>query len=158
MVSILHKSVKERNRRIKYKFSESSRRYYKFLKIQSCVLGYMPLNTLPKVQTKNYCLVSGSARSIYSKKFRMSRHQVKKYFEYICGLVNSSWWHVSAISAMMVLLRTLSKQEWKLVQFLRILYVFAFLVYYANTALLKDIWINIQRFVYVKDFIVVILV
>jgi ribosomal protein S14 len=91
MVSILQTSIKEKKQRKAFKISESKRRYYKFLKMQSSLLGYMPLYNLPKIHFKNYCLVSGRSRSVYSKKFRMSRHQIKKYFSYIKGLRNSSW-------------------------------------------------------------------
>lgn len=91
MVSKLQKSKSEKKRRHQYRITETHRRYYKFLKIQGHLLGYIPIKTLPKVQTKNYCLVSGSAHSIYAKKFKLSRHQIKRYFAFINGLTLSSW-------------------------------------------------------------------
>jgi ribosomal protein S14 len=91
MISKLQTSRREKKQRHQYKISEPTRRYYKFLKLQSRILGFMPLVKLPKVQTKNYCLVTGSAHSVYSKRFRLSRHQVKRYFGYINGLTISSW-------------------------------------------------------------------
>jgi ribosomal protein S14 len=90
MVSKLQKSKIEKQRRNIFKTYEPTRRYYKFLKINAFSLGYMPVHTLPKDQHKNYCLVSGSAHSIY-RKFRLSRHQIKKYFAFITGLRLSSW-------------------------------------------------------------------
>jgi ribosomal protein S14 len=77
--------------RLAYKASELQRRYYKLLKLQASNIGVVPLRTLPKIQLKNYCLISGKARSVYSRKFRLSRHQIKKYFSYIYGLTNASW-------------------------------------------------------------------
>jgi len=91
MISILQTSIKDKAQRLSYKASETERRYYKFLKLQGHNLGYIPLKTLPPMHFKNYCLVSGKARSVYSKKFRLSRHQVKKYFTFVKGLRNSSW-------------------------------------------------------------------
>jgi ribosomal protein S14 len=91
MISLLQTSIKEKKQRIKFKTSESERRFYKFQKIQARNLGTFPLHTLPKKRIKNFCLVSGSARSVYSRKFRLSRHQVKRYFSFIRGLRISSW-------------------------------------------------------------------
>lgn len=91
MISLLQTSRKDKKYRLQYKISEMERRYYKLLKIQATQVGFMPLHTLPRIKLRNYCLVSGRARSIYSKKFRMSRHQIKAYFGYLTGLTNSSW-------------------------------------------------------------------
>nr|ADZ99053.1 ribosomal protein S14 [Physarum polycephalum] len=91
MISILQTSIKDKKQRMQFKASEMERRYYKLMKLQATNIGFMPLRTLPKVQLKNYCLITGRARSIYSKKFRISRHQIKAYFTYISGLRNSSW-------------------------------------------------------------------
>jgi ribosomal protein S14 len=91
MISKLQTSKKEKKLRHQYRITEPTRRYYKFLKLQSRILGFMPLVKLPKVHFKNYCLVTGSGHSVYSKRFRLSRHQVKRYFGYITGLTVASW-------------------------------------------------------------------
>lgn len=91
MISILQNTIKEKKRRIEYKNSEQKRRYYKFLNIQAPNIGYQVIKTLNKNRSRNFCLVSGHARSIYSRKFRLSRHQIKKYFSYVTGLRNASW-------------------------------------------------------------------
>jgi ribosomal protein S14 len=91
MVSITQTSIREKKRRNEYKSSEYLRRYYKFIEIQANNIGYTLIKTLPKTRIRNLCLVTGHSHSIYSKKFRLSRHQVKKYFAYITGLKNSSW-------------------------------------------------------------------
>jgi ribosomal protein S14 len=91
MISILQTSVKDKKQRLVYKASEIERKYYKLLKIQAQTIGFVPLRTLPKVQLKNYCLITGRARSVYSKKFRLSRHQIKAYFSYLTNLRNASW-------------------------------------------------------------------
>ena len=91
MVSILQTSIREKKRREEYKASEYRVRYYKFIEIQARNLGYTMIKTLPKKRIRNLCLVTGHSHGVYTKKFRMSRHQVKKYFTYITGLRNSSW-------------------------------------------------------------------
>jgi len=91
MISKLQTSIKEKKQRIKYKASEIQRRYYKLLKIQANVVGFMPLLKLPKVHIKNYCLLTGKARSVYARKFRLSRHQIKAYFTFLTDLRISSW-------------------------------------------------------------------
>jgi ribosomal protein S14 len=91
MVSITQTTVKEKKNRFLYKSSEIKRRYYKFMLLQANNVGYTLLKTLPKTRLRNLCLLTGHAHSVYSKKFRLSRHQVKKYFAYITGLRNSSW-------------------------------------------------------------------
>jgi ribosomal protein S14 len=91
MISLLQYAVREKTLRSKYKSSESIRRHYKFMKLNCSRIGYSPIKTLDKVRLKNYCLVSGSARSIYSRKFRLSRHNVKRYFAQIKGLRIASW-------------------------------------------------------------------
>jgi len=91
MISILQTSIKDKKQRISFKASELERRYYKLMKLQATTVGFMPLRTLPKIHFKNYCLITGRARSVYSKKFRLSRHQIKRYFNYISHLRNSSW-------------------------------------------------------------------
>lgn len=91
MISKLQNSRQEKKHRHQYKITESTRRYYKFLKLQSRVVGFMPIQKLGKVEIKNFCLISGSAHSIYSRRFRMSRHQIKKYFSFVNGLRLSSW-------------------------------------------------------------------
>jgi ribosomal protein S14 len=91
MISKLQTSIKEKKQRHILKESELERRYYKLLKLQASSIGFIPLRTLPKIHLKNYCLLTGRARSIYSKKFRLSRHQVKSMFAFIRGLRISSW-------------------------------------------------------------------
>lgn len=91
MISILQTSKKDKKQRFIFKTSEMERRYYKLLKLTAGTTGCIPLHTLPKIQLKNCCLITGRARSIYSKKFRLSRHQIKAYFRYITGLRTSSW-------------------------------------------------------------------
>jgi ribosomal protein S14 len=91
MISILQTSIKEKKQRLQYKTTESHRRYLKFMKMQATTIGYMPLYTPPKARFKNYCLVSGRARSVYSKKFRLSRHQIKHYFSFLKSLRISAW-------------------------------------------------------------------
>lgn len=91
MISILQTSIKEKKQRLLFKVSEQERRLYKFMKIQATTLGFIPLQTLPKMHCKNYCLVSGRARSVYSKRFRLSRHQIKAKFSHLTGLSISSW-------------------------------------------------------------------
>jgi len=91
MISILQTSIREKKHRLAFKSSESQRKYYKFQKIQARNIGTFPIHTLTKARLKNFCLVSGKARSVYSRKFRLSRHQVKRYFSYIRGLRISSW-------------------------------------------------------------------
>lgn len=91
MISLLQTSIKEKKRRLQFRTTELERRYNKLLKIQASNIGFLPLRTLPKMQFKNYCLVTGRARSVYSRKFRLSRHQVKTYFSYLTGLRISSW-------------------------------------------------------------------
>jgi ribosomal protein S14 len=91
MLSLLQTSIKDKKQRLHYKSSELKRRYIIYLKRQATRLGVATLETLPRLYFKNYCLVSGRARSVYSRKFRLSRHQVKRYFEYIKGLRSSSW-------------------------------------------------------------------
>lgn len=91
MISILQTSRKDRKYRAKYRSSELHRRYYKLLKIKAHHIGFIPLHKLPKIQLRNYCLISGRARSVYSKKLRLSRHQIKGFFLYVTGLKSSSW-------------------------------------------------------------------
>lgn len=91
MISILQTSKKDKQHRIHYKNSELERRYYKLLKIQAHNIGFMPLHSFPKVQIRNFCLISGKARSVYSKHFRVSRHQIKKLFNYLHFIKGSSW-------------------------------------------------------------------
>jgi len=86
MVSLLQNLKKDKINRFKFKNSEMARRHYKLLKIRARSIGYIPLTNFTKIFVKNYCLVTGHAHSVYSKKFRMSRHQIKKYFGYITGL------------------------------------------------------------------------
>jgi ribosomal protein S14 len=91
MISRLQTSLKQKIQRNLFKESELERRYYKLLKIQATTIGFMPLRKLSKVHIKNYCLLSGKARSVYSRKLRLSRHQIKAYFTYITDLKVSSW-------------------------------------------------------------------
>jgi len=91
MISILQTSIREKKHRLVYRSSEHQRKHYKFQKIQARNIGAFPIHTLPKTRLKNFCLVSGKARSVYSRKFRLSRHQVKRYFSYIRGLTIGSW-------------------------------------------------------------------
>jgi ribosomal protein S14 len=91
MISLVQTSLKDKNQRKNFKQTEIERRYYKLLKLQATTIGFIPLRTLPKIQLKNYCLITGKARSVYSKKLRLSRHQIKAYFKYIFNLRASSW-------------------------------------------------------------------
>lgn len=91
MISIIQTSIREKKRRMIFKSSEKTRRNYKFIKINSSNLGFTVIKNMGKNQIKNLCLVTGHAHSVYSRKFRLSRHQVKKYFGFIKGLRNSSW-------------------------------------------------------------------
>jgi hypothetical protein len=91
MISKLQTSIKQKIQRINYQQSELARRYYKLSKIRAHALGYMPLCKLPKIHIKNYCLLSGRARSVYARKLRLSRHQIKAYFVYLTDLRVSSW-------------------------------------------------------------------
>lgn len=91
MISILQTSKKDRYYRKLYKTSEMERRYYKFLKITSLSLGVVPLLNLGKIRIRNHCLITGKPRGVYSKRYRLSRHQIKAYFQYITGLRGSSW-------------------------------------------------------------------
>jgi len=91
MISRLQTSLKQKVQRLNFKESERKRRYYKLLKIQASSVGFMPLCKLPKIHIKNYCLLSGRARSVYSRKLRLSRHQIKAYFTFITDLKVSSW-------------------------------------------------------------------
>jgi ribosomal protein S14 len=91
MISRLQTSLKQKIQRNVFKESELERRYYKLLKLQATSVGFMPLRKLPKIHIKNYCILSGKARSVYSKKLRLSRHQIKAYFNYITDLKISSW-------------------------------------------------------------------
>jgi len=91
MTSILQTSLKDKKNRLIFKNSEQDRRLYKLFKLNAKKVGFMPLSKLPKKQLNNSCLVSGKTRSVYSKKFRLSRHQIKASFSAIFGLRNSSW-------------------------------------------------------------------
>lgn len=91
MISRLQTSLKQKIQRNLFKNTELERRYYKLLKLQATTVGFMPLRKLPKVHIKNYCLLSGKARSVYSRKLRLSRHQIKAYFVYLTDLRISSW-------------------------------------------------------------------
>ena len=91
MISLLQTSKKDKIKRSSYKQSELERRYYKLLKIHANNIGLAPIQTHPKIQIRNYCLITGRARSIYSRKFRISRHQIKKMFTFITNLRSSSW-------------------------------------------------------------------
>jgi ribosomal protein S14 len=91
MISRLQTSLKQKIQRNIFKESELERRYYKLLKLQATTVGFMPLRKLPKIHIKNYCILSGKARSVYSRKLRLSRHQIKAYFNYITDLKISSW-------------------------------------------------------------------
>lgn len=91
MISVTQTSIREKKRRAEFKSSENRRRHYKFIKINAHNLGFTVIKTLTKNRTRNLCLISGHAHSVYSGKFRLSRHQVKKYFTFITGLRNSSW-------------------------------------------------------------------
>lgn len=91
MISLFQGKHKDRNHRAFFKATETSRRYYKFLKFQGPKLGFVPLSNLPPIKIRNYCLVSGKARGIYSKRIKLSRHQLKKYFSYLKSIRNSSW-------------------------------------------------------------------
>jgi len=91
MISRLTTSLRQKAQRISFKQSDIVRRYYKLLKLQAATVGFMPLRKLPKVHIKNYCILSGKARSVYSRKLRLSRHQIKAYFTYMTDLRISSW-------------------------------------------------------------------
>jgi ribosomal protein S14 len=91
MVSILQKAIKEKKQRLAFRGSEIERRYIKLLKMHAVTLGYMPIRTMPKYHFKNYCLVSGSPKSVYAKNLRLSRHKIRAYFSYLRGLRISSW-------------------------------------------------------------------
>lgn len=91
MVSIRQTSIKQKKQRHLFKISEKTRRSYKFLKKNASRLGYMPVRNLTPIRIKNSCLITGHQHSVYSKRLRLSRHQIKKYFSYITSLRNSSW-------------------------------------------------------------------
>ena len=91
MISRYQTSIKQKIQRHKYYQSEILRRHYKLLKLNAKRTGIMPLLSLPGITIKNYCLMTGKARSVYAGKFGLSRHQVKAYFCYLTGLRNSSW-------------------------------------------------------------------
>lgn len=91
MISIRQVSNKDIKQRQKFSSSEITRRNYKYFKLISRNMGYMPLYTFSKIRYKNACLVSGSSHSVYSKGLKLSRHQIKYYFKHLTGLRSSSW-------------------------------------------------------------------
>jgi ribosomal protein S14 len=90
-MSSIQKLKKDKQNRLNIQRYEITRRYLTYLKRQALRLGLYPLETMAATKYRNFCLVSGKARSIYSKAFRMSRHQIKAYFKFIYGLKQSSW-------------------------------------------------------------------
>ena len=91
MISLRQIARKDKIQRSLFTSRELSRRYTKLQKLYCNSTGYMPVTTLAKKSFKNTCLVTGSARSIYTKRFRLSRHAIKAYFSFIRGLKNSSY-------------------------------------------------------------------
>jgi ribosomal protein S14 len=91
MISKLQTSIIQRKYRVKFVEEEANRTVYKYKKIYSKRVGVFPIQKMSRIYFKNYCLVTGKARSVYAGKFRLSRHQIKNYFIYLTGLRISSW-------------------------------------------------------------------
>lgn len=91
MVSIRQVARKDIKQRHLFNNSEMVRRHQKFFKILSQSTGIWFLYPHRKIRYKNTCLVSGSSHSVYSKGFRLSRHQIKFFFKHLTGLRWGSW-------------------------------------------------------------------